>query len=142
MHATLKEWIWKSEKHLNCKKLKLKWNFANFKCKWNVAQFENANENLQRIWDEIAFEIHGKLHREKVFDSNERGFALAKRSQGRGGLVSQKDLTSCNFPSNLRNYSLFQMPSEGKLIAPQFRFRICMGLVLTKYFLCLLLVPY
>ena len=28
--------------------------------------------------------------------------------------VSQKELTICNFPSNFRNYSLSQMPSDGK----------------------------
>ena len=27
--------------------------------------------------------------------------------------MSQKELTICNFPSNFRNYSLSQMPSDG-----------------------------
>ena len=56
--------------------------------------------------------------------------------------VSQKELTICNFPSNFRNYSLSQMPSDVKLIASQFRFRIRAGLVLTKYYLNVLLVWY
>ena len=60
--------------------MKLKWNFANFNYNWDVTKFGNANVNLHRIWNEIAFEIHWKLHREKVFDSNEKVFALAKRS--------------------------------------------------------------
>ena len=46
--------ILKNEKHLNCK-MKRKWNFVNFNYKWNVAKFGNANVNLQRIWNEIAF---------------------------------------------------------------------------------------
>ena len=83
--------------------MKLKWNFANIIYNWDVVKFGNANVNLQRIWNEIAFEFHWKLHREKVFDSNEKVFALAKRSQGRGGWVSKKELTSFNFPSNFRN---------------------------------------
>ena len=58
--------------------MKRKWNFANFNYKWNVAKFGNANVNLQRIWNEIAFEIHWKLHREKVFDSNEKRFCISK----------------------------------------------------------------
>ena len=136
--------IWKSEKHLNCTKLKCKWNFANFKlkmksckiwkCKWKFAK------NLK--WNWICNSLK-TAQRELfwVFDSNEKGFALAKRSQGRGGWVSQKELTSCNFQSNFRNYSLSQMPSDGKLIASQFRFRIRAGLVLTKHFLCVLIVP-
>ena len=143
MQAQLKEWNHvKLKKHLNCAKLKCKWNVAKFEMQMKCCKIWNANVNLQRIWNKIEFETHWILQREKVFDSNEKGFALAKRSQGCGGWVSQKELTSCNFPSNFRNYSLYQMPSYGKLIAPQFRFRICMGLVLTKYFLCLLLVPY
>ena len=142
MYRNLKEWKWEKWKAFKLHKMKRKWNFANFNYKWNFAKFENANVNLQRTWNEIAFEIHWKLHREKVFDSNEKGFALAMKSQRRGGWVSQKELTSCNFPSNFRNYSLSQMPSDGKLIASQFRFRICTGLVLTKYFLCVLLVWY
>ena len=56
--------------------------------------------------------------------------------------VSQKELTICNFPSNFRNYSLSQMPSDGKLIASQFRFQICVGLVLVKYSLHVLHVWY
>ena len=44
----------------------------------------------------------------------------------------QKELTNCNFTSNFCNYSLSQMPSDGKLIASQFRFQIRMGLVLAK----------
>ena len=75
----------------------------------------NANGDLQIIWNEFAFEIHWKLHREKVFDSNDKGFALAKTSQESGGWVSQKELTSCNFPSKFHSYSLSQMPSDGKL---------------------------
>ena len=38
----------------------------------------NANVNLQRIWNEISFEIHWKLHREKVFDSNETRICISK----------------------------------------------------------------
>ena len=45
-------------------------------------------------------------------------------------------------PSNFRNYSISQMPSDGKLIASQFRFRIRAGFVLTKYFLHVLSVRY
>ena len=142
MHGNWKERNVEKWKEFKLHKMKLKWNFANFNYNWDVAKFGNANVNLQRIWNEIEFEIHWKLHREKVFDSNEKGFALAKRSQGLGGWVSQKELTSCNFPMNFCNYSLSQMPSDGKIIASQFRFRNCSGLVLTKYFLCVILVPY
>ena len=142
MHGTWKEWNVENLKAFKLQKMKNKWNFANFNYNWKVAKFWNANVNLQRIWNEIAFEIHWKLHREKLFDSNEKCFALANRSQGCGGWVSQKELTICNFPSNFRNYSLSQIPSYGKLIASQFRFRIRVGLVLTKYFLRVLLVLY
>ena len=152
-HCNLYAWklermkCWKV-KAFKLHKMKLKWSFASFNYNWDVAKFGNASVNLQRIWNEIAFEIHWKLHREKVFDSNEKGFALAKRYEGRGGWVrrggwvSQKELTSCNFPSNFRNYSLSQMPSDGKLIASKFRFRISVGLVLTKYFLCVISIHY
>ena len=58
--------------------MKLKWNFANVNYNWDVAKFGNANVNLQRIWNEIAFDIHWKLHREKVFDSNEKRFCISK----------------------------------------------------------------
>ena len=117
MHGTFKEWNFEKLKAFKLHKMKRKWNFANFNYKWNVATFGNANVNLQRVWNEIAFEIHWKLHREKVFDSNEKGFASAKRYLGRGGWLIQKELTSCNFPLNFSNYSLSQMPSDGKLIA-------------------------
>ena len=120
MHETLKEWSLKKCKAFELQKMKLKWNVANFKCKWNVTKFQNANVNLRRIWNGIAFEIHWNLHREKVFDSNEKGFALEKRSQGHGGWVSQKELTSCIFLSNFLNYSLSQMPYDWKLIASKF----------------------
>ena len=80
----------KVKKHLNCTKLKCKWNFAIVEMKMKCCKIRNSNRNLQRIWNEIAFEIHWKLHREKVFDSNEKGFALAKTSQGSGGCLSQK----------------------------------------------------
>ena len=59
--------------------MKRKWNFANIKCKWNFAKFENVNVNFQRIWNEISFEIHWKLQREKVFDSNEKRFCISKK---------------------------------------------------------------
>ena len=81
--------------------MKLKWNFANFNYKWNIANFGNANVNLQRIWNEIAFEIHWKLHREKVFDSNEKGFGIGKEiPQGMLGVhmcaQSKKDVVKWN----------------------------------------------
>ena len=90
MYRTLKEWKWEKWKAFKLHKMKRKWNFANFNYKWNVAKFENANVNLQWIWNEIAFEIHWKLHREKVFDSNEKGFALEKRYQGLEGVGESK----------------------------------------------------
>ena len=80
MHGTLKEWNFEKWKAFQLHKMKREWNFANFNYIWDVAKFWNANVNLQWIWNEIVFEIHWKLHREKVFDSNEKGFALAKRS--------------------------------------------------------------
>ena len=63
-----------------------------------------------------------KLHLKFIENCTERKFltpmkkvfALAKRSQGSGGWVSQKELTICIFPSNFLNYSLSQMPSDGK----------------------------
>ena len=92
MHVTLKEWNFENWKEFKLHKMKLKRNFANFNYSWDVAKFGNSNVNLQKIWNKIAFEIHWKLHQEKVFDSNEKCFALAKRSQGRGGWVSQNNL--------------------------------------------------
>ena len=80
MHGNLKERNVEKWKAFELHKMKLKWNFTNVNYNWDVAKFGHANVNLQRIWNEIAFEIHSKLHREKVFDSNEKGFALAKRS--------------------------------------------------------------
>ena len=58
--------------------MKLKWNVANFNYNRDVAKFGNANVNLQRFWNEIAFEIHWKLHREKFFDSDEKRFCISK----------------------------------------------------------------
>ena len=58
--------------------MKHKWNFASFNYNWDVAKFGNAIVNLQRIRNEIAFEIHWKLHREKVFESNEKLFCISK----------------------------------------------------------------
>ena len=58
MHGTLKEWNLEKWKAFKLKKRKLKWNVVNLNYKWNVAKFENANGNLQRIWNEIAFEIN------------------------------------------------------------------------------------
>ena len=53
--------IWKSEKHLNCTKLKFKWNFAIvemqmkcckiWKCKWNVSN----NLKWNCIWNSLIF---------------------------------------------------------------------------------------
>ena len=79
MHGNWKEGNVEKWKAFKLHKMKLKWNFANFNYNWEVAKFVNANVNLQRTWNEIAFEIHWKLHIEKVFESNEKVFALAKR---------------------------------------------------------------
>ena len=38
--------------------MKCKRNIQNFNYNWDVAKFGNANVNLQRIQNEIAFEIH------------------------------------------------------------------------------------
>ena len=78
MHGNLKEWNVEKWKAFKLHKMKRKWNFANFNYKWNVAKFGNANVNLQRIWNEIAFETHWKMQREKVFDSNEKRFCISK----------------------------------------------------------------
>ena len=78
MHGNLKERNVEKWKSFKLHKMKLKWNFANFNYNWDVAKFGNANVNLQRIWNEIAFDIHWKLHREKVFDSNEKRFCISK----------------------------------------------------------------
>ena len=78
MHGSLREWNFEKWKAFKLHKMKLKWNFANFNYNWDFAKFGNANVNLQRIWNEIAFEIHWKLHREKVFDSNEKMFCISK----------------------------------------------------------------
>ena len=87
MYGTLKEWNLEKWKAFKLPKMKCKWNFASFNYKWNVAKFGNANVNLQRIWNEIAFEINLKLHREKVFDSNEKRFCISKEiAQGMLGL--------------------------------------------------------
>ena len=142
MHATLKEWNlekWKAFK-LQQTEMQMKicncWNanemLQHLKCKWKFAK--NLKWNF--IWNSLII-----AQRESVW-LQWKGFALAKTSQGSGGWVSQKELTSCNFPSNVRNYSLSQMPSDVKLIALQFRFRIRAGLVLTKYYLHVLLVWY
>ena len=74
---------WKNEilekwKAFKLHKMKLKWIFANFNYNWDVAKFGNENVDFQRIWNEIAFEIHWKLHREKVFDSNEKSFCFSQ----------------------------------------------------------------
>ena len=52
--------------------MKRKQNFANCNYNWDDAKLVNSNVNLQRIWNEIEFEIHWKLHVEKFFDSNEK----------------------------------------------------------------------
>ena len=57
---------------------------------WNDATFENANGNLQRIWNEISFEIHWKLHRKKNLDSYEKGLHQQRDHKGmEGGLVKK-----------------------------------------------------
>ena len=139
---TWKNQILKIEKHLNC--TRWDWNeiFANIKYNWEVAKFGNSNVNLQRIWNEIAFEIHWKMHREKVFESNKTRICISKEIPRAWRVGESKELTICNFPSNFCNYSLSQVPSDGKLIDSQFRFRICVGLVLAKYSLCVLPVWY
>ena len=78
MRGNLKERSVEKWKAFKLHKMKLKWNFANVNYNWDVAKFGNANVNLRRIWNEIAFEIHWKLHREKVFDSNETRICISK----------------------------------------------------------------
>ena len=72
MHGTLKEWNVEKWKAFELHKMKRKWKFANLNYNWDVAKFGNKNGKLQRIWNEFAFEINWKFHREKVFDSNEK----------------------------------------------------------------------
>jgi len=81
MHGNCKERNVEQWKAFKLHKMKLKWNFANFNYNWDVAKFGNANVNLHRIWNEIAFEIHWKLHREKVFDSNETKICIIEEIQ-------------------------------------------------------------
>ena len=99
--------------------MKRKWNFANFNYKWKVAKFGNANVNLQRIWNEIAFEIHWKLHREKVFDSNEIRICISKEiPQGMLGVQmcakSTKDAVKWNIVFKSPNWLAIIAKKEKK----------------------------
>ena len=143
MHAKLKEWNFrKVKKPLNCTKMKSKWNFTSFemqmkwcniwKCKWKFAK--NLKWNF--IWNSLK-----TAQKEKSWLLWKR-FASAKRSQGHGGWVSHKELTSFNFLSIFCKYYLSYMPNNGKMISLKFQFQICAGLVMTKYFLCILSLPY
>ena len=101
MYGNLKEWNFEKWKAFKLHKMKLKWNFANFNYNWDVAKFGNANVNFHRIRNEIAFEIHWKLHREKVFDSNETRICISKEiPQGMLGVhmcaQSTKDVVKWN----------------------------------------------
>ena len=70
MHEKLKEWNLEKWKSFKLHKTEMQMKFAIFKMQMKFLEIWNENGNFQRIWNEIAFEIHWKCHRDKVFDSN------------------------------------------------------------------------